>query len=327
MTAAIRVDPKAFFPPQEWAALSRRSSWRGLFMVAHSWATILLAGALFVAWPNPVTLILAVMMIGARQLGLAILMHDAAHGALHPDLKLNDWIGASLCGAPVGASLHAYRPYHLTHHKFAQQAEDPDLGLSAPFPITPVSLRRKMIRDLTGQTFFKQRIRPTIEACRTRKAKRLSHAQVAAGLWAFWGPFVIANGAMLGLLTVFGVWWAYPVLWLLPMASWYPLVTRLRNIAEHACVPDNDDPLRHARTTRANVIERLLIAPYYVNYHCEHHMFMFAPCYRLPTIHKALTAKGLAHRMEVQPDYWTVIRMAASKGSDQGARQETAPFR
>ena len=29
--------------------------------------------------------------------------------------------------------------------------------LSAPFPITRQSLRRKVVRDLTGQTWFKQR--------------------------------------------------------------------------------------------------------------------------------------------------------------------------
>src|SRR3546814_1019555 len=31
-------------------------------------------------------------------------------------------------------------------------------SLSKPFPTTRASLRRKMLRDLTGQTFFKQRI-------------------------------------------------------------------------------------------------------------------------------------------------------------------------
>ncbi len=334
MAAALRVDPKDFFAPEEWAALSRRSSWRGLWMVAHCWLTILAAGALFVIWPNPFTLVLAVMVIGARQLGLAILVHEAAHAALHKAMTVNDWVATWLCGAPVGASLQNYRPYHLTHHKFAQQAEDPDLGLSAPFPITPVSLRRKMIRDLTGQTFFKQRIKPTIDAYATRKAKGLSHEQVAEGLWKFWGKFVIANGVMLAALAAAGLWWAYPVLWLLPMATWYPLVTRLRNIAEHACTPDNDDPLRHARTTRANPIERLLIAPYYVNYHCEHHMFMHLPCWSLPRAHRLLTAKGTTARMEVQNGYWDVIRTAASKttGGDSSKRDRAkdpafaAPF-
>jgi fatty acid desaturase len=108
-------------------------------LVAHAWAVIVAAGALFVLWPNPLTYLLAVMLIGARQLGLAILMHEAAHGGLHPNLKVNDWVGEWLCAAPTGASLAKYRPYHLTHHKYAQQAEDPDLVLSAPFPTTRAS--------------------------------------------------------------------------------------------------------------------------------------------------------------------------------------------
>ena len=316
MPAVTRVDPKHFFSDQEWAGLSHRSAWRGLFLIAHAWAVILAAGALFVIWPNPLTLILAVIVIGARQLGLAILMHDAAHAALHSNLKINDWVAHWLCGAPVGANLGRYRPYHLTHHKFAQQAEDPDLSLSAPFPITRGSLGRKAVRDLTGQTFYKQRIAPTVAAIRTRRARRLRRRDVATALWAFWGPFVIVNGLMIVALSLAGLWWAWPVLWLLPMATWYPLITRIRNIAEHAVTPDNNDPLRHARTTRANLIERALLAPYYVNYHCEHHMFMHLPCWRLPRAHRLLTRKGVTEAMEVRPGYLSVLKLATSASED-----------
>lgn len=93
MPAVARLDPKDVFTPEEWAPMARRSNWRGLVLVAGAWGLILAAGAMFVAWPNPLTYVLAVMLIGARQLGLAILMHDAAHGALHADIKVNDWVG------------------------------------------------------------------------------------------------------------------------------------------------------------------------------------------------------------------------------------------
>ncbi|MBI3439357.1 MAG: fatty acid desaturase, partial [Proteobacteria bacterium] len=83
MPAVARIDPKDVFSAEEWAPLSRRSSWLGLVCVAGAWALIVAAAAMFVVWPNPLTYVLAVMIIGARQLGLAILMHDAAHGALH----------------------------------------------------------------------------------------------------------------------------------------------------------------------------------------------------------------------------------------------------
>ena len=313
MPVAARVSPKDFFSDQEWAPLSARSSWKGLALVAHAWAAILATGAVAVIWPNPLTITLAVMIIGARQLGIAILMHDAAHACLHPNLKINDWVAEWLCSAPVGASLARYRPYHLSHHKFAQQSEDPDLGLSKPFPISRKSLHRKMIRDLTGQTFYKQRIGAIFAAYRQGKAKGVPRETITKGVFAFWAPFLIVNGAAIAMLSLAGLWWVWPVLWLLPMATWYPLITRLRNIAEHACIAEGEpDPLRHARTTHANILERIFIAPYWVNYHCEHHMFMHMPCWSLPKAHRLLAAKGVTERMEVRQGYAAVLATAAS---------------
>jgi fatty acid desaturase len=314
MPVGARVKPGTYFAPADWEALSRRSSWKGLALVAHAWLVMIAAGALFVVWPNPLTYVAAVVLIGARQLGLAILMHDAAHGCLHKDLKVNDWVGHWLCGAPTNAALSRYRPYHLQHHKFAQQAEDPDLGLSAPFPVTRDSLRRKALRDLTGRTFYKQRIAPTLAAFGDGAKKGVPFSKTFKGVVSFWSPFLITNALLLAVLAAAGLWWAWFALWLVPMATWYPLVTRFRNIAEHALVAkDEPDPLRHARTTKANWLERMVIAPYWVNYHCEHHMFMHLPCWSLPTAHRLLTAKGIDRGMLIEPGYPQVLRMASGK--------------
>jgi len=307
MSAAARVSPKDFFTPEEWAPLSRRSAWKGPALVAHAWAVILAAGAMAVIWP--VTIPLAVMIIGARQLGLAILMHDAAHGALHPNLKVNDWVGDHL----TTGDLMAYRPYHLGHHKYAQQAEDPDLVLSAPFPITRTSLRRKIVRDLTGQTYYKLKWSGLVDRIRNRKPDE--------PLWPILKDAAVRRKRFfLGMLITvavtapFGLWWVWPVLWLLPQATWLPMVTRLRNIAEHALVAkDEPDPLRHARTTHANWIERAFLAPYWVNYHCEHHMFMHVPCYNLPKVRRHLERRGVTERMLSAPGYVDVLKLASSR--------------
>ncbi|MEL7480163.1 MAG: fatty acid desaturase family protein, partial [Pseudomonadota bacterium] len=156
MPAAKRIRPLDLFTADEWTRVSQRSDLKGLWLVIHCWGVIALAIAagVWLPWLIPA----AIMIIGTRQLGLAILVHEAAHGGLHSNKALNDWLGEYVGGAPIGQSLKSYRPYHLTHHKFAQQPEDPDLILSAPFPVTRSSLRRKIIRDLTGQTFYKQRL-------------------------------------------------------------------------------------------------------------------------------------------------------------------------
>jgi len=311
MAVAARVGPKDFFTAQAWEPLSARSSWRGLALVTHCWLVILAAGALAILWP--ITIPLAIVIIGARQLGLAILMHDAAHGALHPDRAVNDWVGEWLCSG----GLARYRAYHLQHHKFAQQAEDPDLALSAPFPITRASLRRKIVRDLTGRTWFKQRFGLLVQRLGERKAGE-SVLSIIADEIHRQRRWLIGNAIGAAVVTSIavawrGAWWAWPVLWLAPRATWFQLVTRFRNIAEHALVAkDEPDPLRHARTTHANFLERALIAPYFVNYHCEHHMFMHVPCWNLPRLRRMLTHQGVTERMEGARGYASVLAAASA---------------
>jgi fatty acid desaturase len=311
MPAAPRARPSDLFTPEAWAPFQARAAWAGPLLVAHCWAVIGLAVAAGVLWPLLIPVCVAV--IGTRQLGLAILMHEAAHGGLSPNTRLNDVLGHWLCAVPVGASLTAYRPYHLAHHKFAQQPEDPDLVLSAPFPVTPASLRRKMIRDLTGQTFFKQRVVLPLAALKGRRAARVTddHAYEAIVTGRSVLPFLLVNLALLAGAVAAGVWWAWFALWLLPMATWFPLVTRLRNIAEHACVEGSStDPFRAARTTRASWWERAFIAPYWVNFHAEHHLFMHVPCWKLPALHRAVRTRPQGARMEVAGGYLSVLREA-----------------
>ena len=306
MTPAARVKPEDFFTPDEWQRLSGRSSVKGLLLLAHCWLVIGLAMALGVVWP--ITIPLMVMVIGTRQLGLFILMHDAAHGLLHPNRRINDtaalWFG--------GSELNIYRPYHLQHHRFVQQTADPDLVLSAPFPISAASLRRKIARDLTGQTFVKQRLGPLADKLKARQPNESAWLLLVIEAKAQ-RVFLLTNAIGFVLFAAAGLWWAWLLMWLLPMATWLPLVSRLRNIAEHALIVENStDPLRHARTTHANWLERALIAPYWVNYHCEHHMFTHIPCWNLPAAHRMLASKGVTERMEVQPGYRAVLRLAAS---------------
>ena len=313
MPAAARIRPLDLFTKEEWAQISQRSGLLGLGMVVHCWAIIglAIAAGIWQPWLIP----LAIPIVGARQLGLAVIMHEAAHGGLSTNRRVNDFAGHWLAGAPIGAHLGNYRGYHLSHHKYAQQPEDPDLILSAPFPITRDSLYRKMIRDLTGQTFWKQRKNQFAKAfgygqSRSRGRENRSQSAREAVL-----PFLIVNAVLLTGLSLAGYWWAYFVLWLLPMATWNMAITRIRNIAEHAVVPDHADPMRHARTTHVNFLEGILVAPYWVNYHCEHHMFMHLPCYRLAAAHRLLEKKGITARMEVQRGYRRVIGMAASKAA------------
>jgi len=305
-----RFDPTIAFTPEELSRVRARSDVKGLLCIAHAWLVIGASMALFALWPNPLTFVIAVVLIAARQLGLAILMHDAAHGVLMGTRRWNDPVCQWLAAYPVFTDTIPYRAYHLVHHRRTQQPDDPDIGLSAPFPITRASFLRKMIRDITGQTGFRQRraqIRAGLGKPGEPFAKRFATFRRKLG-----GP-VITNLVLLAILTAFGKPYYYLLFWVLPLITWHMVITRLRNIAEHAVVPDDNDVFRNARTTYASWWERAIIAPYWVNYHVDHHLLMYVPCYNLPKLHRLLLAKGYGPRMETQPNYATMLKLAVSK--------------
>ena len=86
---ALRIRARDLMSEQELIEVRTRSTWKSIALIAHAWTLILGSIAIVAVWPNPLTFVLAVALIGSRQLGLAILMHDGAHGCLSNGEKLN----------------------------------------------------------------------------------------------------------------------------------------------------------------------------------------------------------------------------------------------
>jgi len=306
------VSARSLISEAELVQFRTRSTLRGLWCVAHAWGVILLCcTALVLApwWAWPVLVPLTVAIIGSRQLGLAILMHEGAHGGLARNQRLNLWISQIFCGWPIGVDTLKYRAYHFRHHAHTQSDQDPDLVLSAPFPVTPESLQRKLLRDLTGRTGLKQRGAQFKFALGDRTAPL---AQQARNLWNNLGPTLLINAFLLLAAIAAGHWWLYPLCWVVPLLTWQQAVTRIRNIAEHAVMPPDHGKLVAARTTMAGAIERVFLAPYWVNYHAEHHLLFYIPCYHLAPLHRALMAGPHAGKLEVRQSYREVLQLASS---------------
>jgi fatty acid desaturase len=126
------------------------------------------------------------------------------------------------------------------------------------------------------------------------------------------GRFLSVQAILLAISLMFWGWTPY-LLWLVALATTFQLFLRIRNIAEHACTTTgSDDPFTHARTTHANWWERATVAPYWVNYHSEHHLFMGVPCYELAKAHALLGAGGHHSGMRIEPGYVAVLRLVTA---------------
>jgi len=305
---------RQFLSKQELAELRRMEDWRSWLSVATNWAVIFGAMALVAVWPNPLSVIAALVLIGARQLGMAVLMHEASHFSLFSSKKVNDWVSTWLCAYPVWSDLHAYRKYHMGHHSRTWTKDDPDLALATPFPVTRESLRRKIFRDLSGRTGWK-RVKFTLKRDLGLRKGKMGRTEDSAR--AFRG-MLVTNLVLLGLLTAVG----HPALYLLWVGAFLTtnmLVTRIRAIAEHSMITDPSDPLQNTRTTEAGWLERLLVAPNGVNYHLEHHLLMTVPHYKLRAMHELLRERGALAGANVARGYLDVLRLASSKGREQDA--------
>lgn len=291
-----------FLSAEQIRYLSQTSDWTGLLGVGHQWLWIVASFILVAAFPNVITVLVALVVIGTRQLGLAIAQHDGAHRSLARSAWLNALLGEWLSAAPVAQNMQRYRVHHLRHHGHTGTERDPDQRLSTGFPVSKASMRRKFVRDVSGLTGAKSLIAslamlaglyrydvsggPLEKTNREyRLSKRLRIALVGLA------PFVIVNSAMFMLLLFMASGWLY-LLWLGGLLFVYPWVLRVRSMAEHAMTPDCDDALNNSRTTLGAWWEKMLYAPFNVNYHLEHHMLSNVPYNRLPEMHQMLASAG-----------------------------------
>lgn len=306
--------------PDEIRDFTRASNARGALSIVTSWAMITAAFALLAAFPrNPLAWVVTLIILGGRQLGLAILMHECAHHSLFESQALNERLGTWLCAAPMWQRLHDYRTHHIKHHARTSLEDDPDLGLSSAFPTTRASLARKFLRDLSGLAFVRRvaalvlmdagALTYTASTGATFVTPRPSVGVMIGNLIRHTGPVVVVNAVLFAVLALSGNAWLFGV-WVLAYATTFSLFLRIRSIAEHAVTQQTTDPLLNTRTTQANWFARVTVAPHHVNLHLEHHLLPKVPHYRLPALHRLLKARGAYEQATHAAGYMDVLRTA-----------------
>jgi fatty acid desaturase len=292
----------SFLSQDELHSLRARSDTVAVWRVAANYALIALGFGIFIVWPNPVTFLLGAMIQGGSILGLAVLNHDAAHMGLFKTRSLNRPVARWLLAGPSLGDYDSYKTGHLKHHRYAGTTDDPDIPFVQGYPTSAASMRRKFTRDLTGQTG----VRDLLYLIKSSTLKKRL-------------PFFISHAVLIALLMAAGSIWAYSQWWV-GFIFVYPAVMRIRVMAEHGAVEQliDDDPRRNTRTTLANPMERLFIAPNFVNFHCEHHVLAGISGHKLPELHRLLRDRGFykEHPHAIEKGYLNVLKRCIGSPED-----------
>lgn len=305
------IDLKPFLKIQTW----RSSLW-----IIAQWLLIIIPiiaiGKLNLPlWGFIPIYIISIMWIGARQHGLAILMHDGAHFRLAKNKILNDVISELFLAWPIFITTREYRESHLKHHHYLNTSGDPDWAMKLldkrtnhewQFPNSTKKLKKIFFRDLFGLNTFQVLIFLR-NLFITRKGKNKVYNKKPGYLYNFlrisYYLTIISAAFYFNFLTYILLFWMVPLL------TWLKLVLRIRSIAEHFAIYDINNPSDKTRTTYPTIFDRMFITAFNICYHAEHHKFPAIPFYHLPKFHRELLKiPGYKQKTHITNGYLNVLR-------------------
>ena len=270
---------------EEIERVTRRDNLKGVSAILCQWLAIIVIFTVVAIWTNPLSILVGIVLLGGRQLGFGILQHECGHKTLFTTPQINQFVGDWLVSPPGLSNMNAYMRTHHPHHRLAGTHDDPDLPNYQDYPITRSRLKRKLLRDITGRTGIR-----TIRfiANNIRQLHKLDAENRNCTLRG-----IAANLLMFGVLSAIGEGWLY-LMWPAAIIFVQPLVSRIRQVAEHAAVPDLYDPdaRKNTRTVYSSFLSRMMFCPHQVNYHLEHHLLPSVPKYNLALMHRLLRDKG-----------------------------------
>src|SRR5258708_38252253 len=186
-----------------------------------SWTVILATLYICAQRPSAWMWGFGLVLIGIEQNALSVLLHEAAHGFIHPNRLVNDGIAASLYGAPILLQLGVYRDRHWQHHRALGTVDD-----TKRYPRSSIRgyrFLRHVFLSLTGVLA----VRMAWTYARRLRTDREAHRVVNLVLVVF------VQAGVLAVCWAMGNLWMYPILWILPIFTVMTLLVSIRSMAEN----------------------------------------------------------------------------------------------
>ncbi|WP_041297947.1 fatty acid desaturase family protein [Ilumatobacter coccineus] len=260
--------------------------------VTVSFGSVILAGYVNTWWAY----LLAFVVMARGHVGLNILGHEAAHRLLFSNRAVNDFVGRWILGYPTYQAMQGYRRAHFAHHRDEMGPEEPDLVLYSGYPVPPDSWRRKLRRDATGVSAYKN-FRGLWRAARGGALEARQIIAVQA----------VMLGASLAVMRPLMY-----VVWIVSWSTLWRVSNRLRAIAEHGGMIRSKDRRLTTHVIRQSLIARIWMVPYNTGWHLAHHVDMGVPWRNLPRLHDELVASGWVIEELEYPSYRAFWKAASS---------------
>ncbi len=291
--------------PAEVQALSRLEPGRAVRDALGLWAQIGAAWVAVAVWPTWWVVAAAIVVVGTREYALQVIGHDGIHRRLADDRRRNDLVCDLLMLGPVGAITRLNGRNHRLHHRRLGREDDPD---RFKYDDTAKGSRSETLLFLAGLSGLVRFVRHVF--LRPLGASGTSlHGEAAPQGYTARDLAILGGwqGALALGLTLGVGWWAYPVLWLLPVYVFTYCANLSRQFLEHAH-PGPDADAHRLKSFVSHPVERFFLAPCQMNHHAAHHLWPSIPYYHLPEADRLLRERNTSDRIVWVPSYGAALR-------------------
>lgn len=274
-----RVRRELMLDPERLKYLSTRSSKRVAFSIIADYLIIGAAILLTEVFFSIPMYVIAVLLIGGRQIGLgAIALHDGTHGMLSRNKGRNDRIARIVSRTVLvfllGMNFKDYRENHLVHHRNLNTHDDPDWAFYIHWHDSS-RIRRftTLLAAISGAMF----------------------------LWSTWGAiarlslarkmlfFILVLALILLALLDFHPARVFLMYWIVPLATWGFFINYVRAASEHfpgEFLGNGEIEIFQTRDIRTSWFDRVFVATRGTNFHLTHHLFPTIPFFHLEEAHR-----------------------------------------
>jgi fatty acid desaturase len=295
---------RRFAVPKE---LKQRKVWIPLRDALLDYAAIA-AAISFCAWSGTTwSLVFAILIAGVFIYRLQIIGHDGLHYAIAEDKGVNDFITRWILLAPQFTPMGLNRINHLNHHgKFATE-EDADWQYYQASDKDSKPRFYKWLLNVIAFGFV-FRIGLKLASSIFRRNDKQVTVKVAqknmSVLLKDMFSIGVAQGVIFGIFYFTIGWKYYFLIWCLAVFGVFVPLNTLRSFAEHSIPEPDDSTTNRLYTFESGFAESFVLAPHNMNYHFEHHAYMYVPYYNLPHLRKLLMeAEGAAYATHVRRSY------------------------
>jgi len=285
----------------ELKRLSERRDEPGLLHLGGHVGLLIVTGCLIFFSRGTIWLLPAMFAHGVALIFLFAPLHETIHRTAFRNRLLNDAV-AFVIGVLLVLPREYFRAFHFAHHRFTQEANDPELA--APKPANA----RQFLWCVTGMPYWIAGFRGLFRRAAGKLSEpiyatdRVRRSVIVEARWVL-AIYVAALVGSAATGSTVLLWY-----WIIPALLGQPML-RLYLLAEHSACPRSLNMLENSRTTYTNGSVRFLA--WNMPFHAEHHAWPSIPFHALPQtnamIHDKLRKTAPGYRAALG-EIWGAMR-------------------